>query len=279
MTTNEKKNAIRIETVKTGSFTMDYFRFGRGKEILVILPGLSIQSVMGLADAVADAYRQLVNDFTIYVFDRRNELPAFYSINDMANDTAEALRIAGLKNINVFGVSQGGMIAMEIAIAHPELVKKLILCSTVARVTQPFYKTIEKWVYLARERKTTDLFLTFGESIYPQRVFESAKTILLDAAKTVTETDLDRFIILAKSMRNFDVTQTLEKISCPVLVTGDSEDRLLGAESVDQIAKIMKRNVGVESYLYHGYGHAVYDLAPDYKERILHFLVQNDSHY
>lgn len=101
---------------------------------------------------------------------------------------------------------------------------------------------------------------------------------MLDAAKTVTETDLDRFIILAKGMRNFDVTQTLEKISCPVLVTGDSEDRLIGAESVDQIAKIMNRNVGVESYLYHGYGHAVYDLAPDYKERILHFLVQNDSH-
>ncbi len=182
------------------------------------------------------------------------------------------------ENINVFGVSQGGMIAMEIAIAHPELVKKLVLGSTVACVTQPLCQTIEQWVNLARERKTTDLFLNFGENIYPRRVYEGAKTFLLDAAKTATQADLDRFIILAQSMRNFDVTQTLKRISCPLLVIGDSEDRLLGAESVNQITGALNQRAGVAFYLYHGYGHAVYDLAPDYKERILHFLLQNASH-
>ena len=50
---------------------MDFFRFGHGKETLVILPGLSVQSVMVFADAVAEAYQRLANDFTIYVFDYR----------------------------------------------------------------------------------------------------------------------------------------------------------------------------------------------------------------
>ena len=45
--------SIQIETVKTDAFTMDYFQFGQGKETLVILPGLSVQSVMDSADAVA----------------------------------------------------------------------------------------------------------------------------------------------------------------------------------------------------------------------------------
>ena len=44
---------IPIETVKTASFTMQYFRFGTGETTLVILPGLSVQSVMRAASAVA----------------------------------------------------------------------------------------------------------------------------------------------------------------------------------------------------------------------------------
>ncbi len=47
--------SIPIETVPTDRFTMEYFRFGAGERPLVILPGLSVQSVMGAADAVAAA--------------------------------------------------------------------------------------------------------------------------------------------------------------------------------------------------------------------------------
>ena len=43
-------NRVQIETIKTGSFTMDYFKFGHGKEVFVILPGLSLQSVMIFAE-------------------------------------------------------------------------------------------------------------------------------------------------------------------------------------------------------------------------------------
>ena len=104
---------IQIETVKTDSFSMDYFRFGRGEKILVILPGLSVQSVMGSAEAVAEAYQLLTDDFTVYLFDRRNELPPSYSVYEMARDTAEAFRVLGLENVCIFGTSQGGIITPE----------------------------------------------------------------------------------------------------------------------------------------------------------------------
>lgn len=119
----EMFDSIKIETIKTDKFTMDYFRFGEGKETLVILPGLSVQSVMASADAVADAYRPLTDDFTIYLFDRRKELPDSYSVYEMAQDTAEAIQAAGLEHVNLFGASQGGMIAMIITLEHPELEK------------------------------------------------------------------------------------------------------------------------------------------------------------
>ena len=88
--------SIQIETVRTDAFSMRYFRFGRGEKTLVILPGLSIQSVMRAADAVAAAYQSLEERYTIYVFDRRAELPSPYPVRDMARDTAEAFAALGL---------------------------------------------------------------------------------------------------------------------------------------------------------------------------------------
>ena len=57
------ENDIRKGTVKVRDFSMDYLRAGSGKEPLVILPGMSVKSVMCFADAVADAYKVLFDDF------------------------------------------------------------------------------------------------------------------------------------------------------------------------------------------------------------------------
>ena len=84
---------IRIETVAADDFTMDYFRFGHGDQTLVILPGLSVESVMKFADTVAPAYASFEDRFTVYVFDRRKELPPVYTNRDIARDTAAAIRI------------------------------------------------------------------------------------------------------------------------------------------------------------------------------------------
>lgn len=268
---------IPIETIKTDAFSMDYFKFGRGEKTLVILPGLSVQSVMGSADAVADAYQILTDDFTIYLFDRRKELPASYSIHEMAQDTAEAMRVLGLENVCLFGTSQGGMIAMDIAINHPELVQKLVLGSTSACVTEENYGTVEEWIRLAKAGDATELYLAFGEAVYPREVFEQYRELLSDAAKTVTPDELNRFIILAEGMKGFNVTDDLSKIACPVLTIGSADDQVLGADATAQIAERLKDRPDFEMYMYDGYGHAAYDTAPDYKERLLRFLAPESA--
>ena len=268
---------MQIETIETGSFAMDYFRFGSGDRALVILPGLSVQSVMHLASAVERAYRPLANDFAIYVFDRRKNLPDAYPVYEMARDTAEAIRAVGLRKASLLGASQGGMMAMTIAIEQPDLVEKLVLCSTSARVDEAGDQTIEKWVRLAKGRNTTDLYLAFGEAIYPQSMFEQLRALLIASAKRVTDGDLDRFIILAEGMRGFDVTDNLERISCPVFAVGSKDDRILGAEATMQIAERLNGRRDFSLHMYDGYGHAAYDTAPDFKERVLHFLMQEQT--
>ena len=275
--TEEKQNMtgnIRIETVATDDFTMDYFRFGHGDQALVILPGLSVESVMKFADTVAQAYASFEDRFTVYVLDRRKELPSVYTVREIAQDTAAAIRVLGLDRICLFGASQGGMIAMSIAIEEPDLVSRLILGSASSRVTDEQYRVIDGWVQLAESGRAEELYQAFGEAIYPPQVFEQAKALLTESAKGVTEEDLSRFVILAEGIRGFDVTDQLDKIACPVLVIGSADDRVLGGEASEEIAEQLKGRPDCELYMYNGYGHAVYDLAPDYKERMMDFFAR-----
>ena len=263
---------IQTETVSADGFTMDFFRFGHGAGTLVILPGLSVDSVMNYADAVAEAYTLLTDDFTVYVLDRRKELPDTYPVYDMARDTAASLRALGLDRVCLFGASQGGMIAMTLAAEHPELVERLVLGSTAAQVTGETGRVIDGWGRLAKAGNAGDLYLDFGKAVYPQAVFEQSRDALAAAAAAVTEADLKRFVILAEGTNGFDVTDRLGNIACPVLVIGSKDDGVLGAEASVQIAELLQDRPDCELYLYDGFGHAAYDLAPDYRERMLRFL-------
>lgn len=261
-----------IETVKTDGFTMNFFRFGSGEKRLVILPGLSVQSVMGASEAIAEAYRSLAGRFTIYVFDRRANLPEAYSVRDMARDTAEAFYALGLTKVCLFGASQGGMIALALAIEYPELVGSMVLGSTSAHVTDEQFGAIEEWIRLARAGDREGLYLAFGREIYPPAVFEACRESLLAVAGTVTEHDLERFIILAEGTRGFDVVSELGKISCPVLAIGSFEDGVLDSDATMEIAERLDVHPDFRLYMYTGYGHAAFDTAPDYRQRILDFF-------
>lgn len=262
----------RIETVKTSRFSMDFFRFGAGEKTLVILPGLSVQSVMGAADAIAQAYQSLTDRFTIYVFDRRSELPETYSIREMARDTVEAMKALGLKKVCLFGASQGGMMALVIAIEFPELVARMVFGSSSAHMREEQYRVIENWIRLAKAGDREGLYLSFGRELYPPAMFEQYREILLAAADTVSEEELARFVILAEGTKGFDVVNELGKIQCPVLAIGVFEDSVLDSDATMEIAEKLDDSPSFQLYMYTGYGHAAFDTAPDYRQRILRFF-------
>ena len=263
---------IPIETVKTASFEMQYFRFGSGPRPLVILPGLSIHTVMDSADAVAEAYASMTQEFTIYLFDRRASLPPVYSVYDAARDTAEAMRALGLRDVCLFGASQGGMMALVIAIEYPELVHKLVLGSTSANVQSAQFQVVQNWIRLAEARDGVELYLTFGREIYPPAVFEQFREVLVSMGEGVTEEEFARFVILARGMEGFSVVDRLDSIRCPVLAIGVYEDAVLDADATMEIAEKLDERIDFRLYMYTGFGHAAFDTAPDYRERMRRFL-------
>jgi len=77
----------------------------------------------------------LAERFRVVLLDNRgvgdSDAPAGpYAVPQMAEDVVAVLDDAGIERTNLFGVSLGGYIAQEVALAHPDRIEKLVLAST-----------------------------------------------------------------------------------------------------------------------------------------------------
>ncbi len=265
--------AIPIESVTTGGFSMRFFRFGEGERVMVILPGLSVKSVMLSATSIAKQYALFKKDFTVYVFDRRAEIPQPYPLEQMAEDTAAAMQCLQLKDTYLFGASQGGMLAALITARHPSLVKKLVLGSSAAAHNDISRATIGTWVELAKKGDAQALYANFCEKIYPPDFYQKYKELFRAASADVSEAELARFITLAENIEGFDMREALAAIRCPVLAIGSEDDAVLGGEATEEIYRITRAVTQAQCYLYTDRGHDAYDTAPDYGERLYRFFM------
>ena len=261
--------AIRIETVPCALFRMRFFRFGKpGAQPFVLLPGLSVKPVADSADAVAAAYGDIAAQFEVFVFERRDDLPEEYTVDEMARDTAAAMDALGIRSAVVMGVSQGGMIAQCLALKRPGLVGALVLCSTAAAVKGTGERVLQTWISLAEQGDAAALMRAFAETIYTDAFYARYQTAFARLAQTVTAGELERFVRLAKGTPGFNVEQRLSAVFCPALVVGAKGDRVFGPEPSEDLAEALNARL----ILYDDYGHAVYDEAPDLHAHILAFL-------
>ncbi|MBQ6088863.1 MAG: alpha/beta fold hydrolase, partial [Firmicutes bacterium] len=140
---NLKNGCVRI-----GDTEMSYASFGSGKRTVIILPGLSdgLATVRGKALLLAKPYKMFFDEFTVYMFSRKDDMPDGYSIRDMADDQAAALKELGIEKACVMGVSQGGMIAQYLAACHPELVEKLVIAVSASSFNEITENRIGLWM-------------------------------------------------------------------------------------------------------------------------------------
>ena len=246
---------------------MNYIKFGQGNRIMVILPGLSITPVCDNPKAVIDAYKVFDKEFTTYLFDRRSDVENGYTIEQMADDTVNKINELGLKDIYLFGVSQGGMIAQYIALKYPELVKKMILASTTSSFNAD---SIVAWNELAKEKDSVKLAKEFCKLIYTDSFYKKIRLALPLMYRNISEKLLDKFEIYAKACVGFDVSQKLKDIDVPVLILGSKKDRLISYKDMEYLSENIKDS---KIYLYDDYSHAVYDEADDFKTRIMEFFL------
>lgn len=121
--------------VFTNGIRLSYHRSGRGKPVLLIMGSAASSRVWTVhqAPALADAGYEAV------MFDNRgippsDTPPGRYSLEDMVADTGGLIEALDLAPCRIVGTSLGAMIAQELAVSRPDLVRCAVLMATRARV-------------------------------------------------------------------------------------------------------------------------------------------------
>lgn len=263
-----------VLTAKTNNIEMDYLKFGAGARPLVIIPGMSLKSVMSLASVVVDSYKVFADEFTVYLFDRKKNFGESYLMEKMAADMAQVMDALGIEYADFIGISQGGMIAQLIAEEYPQKVRRLALGSSASRLNDMSRAVMTEWKRLADARDVESLCSNFIDKVFSAETIRKYKKSLMRLNVNATEQDMARFCVLAKACLAFDAYEGLKMLKCPTLVLGAELDQVLGVVASREIAEALTRNgVPTELYVYENYGHAAYDEAPDFRQRILKFLM------
>ncbi|MBQ0009524.1 MAG: alpha/beta hydrolase [Ruminococcus sp.] len=260
-------------SVTVGDVTMDYLTFGTGTKPMVILPGVSLFPVLRSAPAIEATFRRFSDRHTVWLFDRRRNMPEDYSVSDMADDTAAAMRALGLSDVHLYGVSQGGMIAQSLTARNPDLVSRLAIASTICRPNEVSRETFSRWVSLSESGDRVAWNRFMFSLIYSPDYLKKYERAFDALAKMGSDEDYRRLAILCRACLTFDGDGEVGRITCPVLAVGSEQDHVLSGEGSREIAE----RLGGKLILYPDYSHAVYDEAPDFLDHIARFFDETDE--
>lgn len=257
-----------IATIKTGD--VPYIQFGKGKQTLVMIPGVGdgFKTVKGMALPFALLYRKLSKDFTVYAFSRREELAPGTTTREMAEDLSLAMDRLGIAKSVVVGVSQGGMIAQWLAIDHAEKVEKLALVVTLSKSNPTSEQVISRWIDMARKGDYKGIMLDTAEKSYSPKRLRFSKMEYGLLGNFGKPKSFERFIIQAESCLSHNAFDNLPSISCPTIIIGGTDDRIVSGEASREIADKVP---GSSLFMYEGLGHGLYEEAPDFLDRIAFF--------
>ena len=248
---------------------MNVITFGSGAKHLAILSGVSLCGLEGKGPAVEPGYREFLDQYTVWLFDRKKVLPQGYTVAQLAEDVYRVLKAQGVEQADLYGVSQGGMMAQELALAHPEFVGKMALASTCSRLNEHSEKVVRRWLALAEAQDVRAMNHEFFTRVYTPGFLKQFEAVLPALEAEGTPEDCDRFAILMRSILAFSTYDRLPQIKCPAIILGaELDDVLTAAGSVE-----MADRLGCPCYIARGYGHAAYDEAPEYKEKLRAFLL------
>ncbi|MBT8470906.1 MAG: alpha/beta fold hydrolase [Deltaproteobacteria bacterium] len=213
-------------------------------------------------------YRTIIPDTMGYGYSSKPEDGAF-SLDDVAAQYKALLDSLGIDRITVIGNSQGGAIAITMALNYPDLVAKLVLMAPGGLETREAYMDMEGIKAMIR--------VLYKEGISKETLRKVFRLQLHDESKITDEVIEERFQIAMTQhkdniarIRVANLEDRLSEIQCPVLCFWGANDKFC---PVSGASKIAARCANSRTVLISSCGHWVMvEYAKLFNELTLQFL-------
>jgi 3-oxoadipate enol-lactonase len=259
-----------MPVAKVGDIELDYERSGSGPPLLLIM-GLS-GTALHWGEPFLDALRR---DFEVIVYDHHgvgasSRLDGPITIVEMAQDAIGLLDALGIESAHIVGISMGGMIAQELALARPDLVSTLTLGCTYCGGEGSSVMSPELARRLADARKSGDrerAILEAWEANVSSGVAEDP-----DAFAPYREICFQRAVavpvILAQldAINGHDTNGRLSELTMPTLVIHGTADQILPVENGRLVASQIP---GSRLEIFEEVGHLFFWERPDHSAELV----------
>ncbi len=228
-----------IETSSGG--TIYYEEHGEGEPLLCV-HGLATDT-LGWALQVptfSQSHRTVIFDNRDVGQSAMVEEP--YEVADMAQDALAVADAAGLESFHLLGISMGGAISQEIALAAPDRIRTLTLTVTFARGGAWGRELARVWSArvraLPREQHIDELLLlTLSEELFEDAAkVEFARNLAL---QNPNPQDPEAFARQLTASARHDALDRLPSLSMPVHVIGGEHDILVPVWRSEEIADVI----------------------------------------
>jgi 3-oxoadipate enol-lactonase len=206
---------------------------GDGAETVVLINGIGddLDGWVNQTDEFVRAGLRVVS------FDNRgvgtsSQPPGPYTSREMAADLKALVTELGLPAFHLAGVSMGGAIAQEYAIAHPGDLRSLVLANTFS-VADPFTRAaFETWALVAQTAGMSAMVRQQAPWIYSPRFYEQspARVAELVAATEATTQSPAAFSAQMAALVEHDCAGRIGSVTTPTLVIAASDDIIIRPE-------------------------------------------------
>jgi 3-oxoadipate enol-lactonase len=212
-----------MSTIRVNGVELYYEIHGEGEPVLMI---------HGLGSSTRDWDLQvpaLASTFKVITYDvrghARSEKPRQrYSVKLFADDAAALIRALNLGPMHVVGISMGGMIAFQLAVDAPELVRSLVIANSgPAMPIKTLAQRLMIWTRIAivRFQGMRRMGEVLAARLLPKAEHAAARAEFIERWAT---NDPIAYLSALKGLVNWSVMDALPRIDRPVLVlTGDQD--------------------------------------------------------
>lgn len=205
----------------SGSELVYFTERGSGPALLLV-HGLMVTGEMfePVIEHFATRHRVIVPDLRGH--GRSRGLPPPYTAGQLASDLARLLNHLGIASTAVLGYSQGGAVAQQLALNHPERCNRLVLACTYAFNMASLREKLEG--HLAPLLIRILGMTRFAKLVVSQGAKELGKERGDWLVALIASQDRTLMLSAWKETMAFDSRRRLVEIRCPTLVVAGSSD-------------------------------------------------------